>query len=878
LSKIKSNTVNKRKLIDLVSESMILSEVSLYGCPQVDGKTYGYNPVTKQCVEITDYEGPEKPEKSSTGGEPEGAFVSKTKADVIDKPGYDFDMDGLEDLFEDVPSILSDWEKIEQCVGQHPVATLGGLILGSGGQLAVSYNGFTKVALKSSKFGVKAAYKTGKFAIKLISGNLIKAALLYGTYKLVADDDNTLPQNIRKVLTLGFPVGDSVKKFIRDNTPLKVSSDPKKSDELGKILMPDIVRAIDETVNDVENWTDINRANVSCATAAIIGAAATTFLLKKGTMPVVRTAAGAAKLVGGGLKNKLAASFGRIITKFSTKTDQISLFIALQRAGKIGGDVKFLTKMIDGKPTITLSRDVPTVVVKLGDLGAGQKEMFKKLAVNGEVTLDPTKLKKQIADISDDAIADTANIYKREAASAAKSGVGKETKRMLKLVGRGQAVNRVSATQNFFKQSGAMFDDLIRNNKPQVEALYRELLDIKKLEKYLKISRDAKGAFLKGSKSAGEFADNLIDIGKVPASRRDDLVNYLTKLKEATKKEQIMTTQLTQVQKLLDEEAVFAKSFGGNSKTSIKKDFLNTGDASGLIAWQKKMREFFPTFKEVLASTSLIDVMRKTYLAGKVGGGLYVGYKARNFIGDTDKRVAKDKVVPIAEEFAKYITVKRYQEGRVGSEQTVNSDKIFLDFYNNVVKALQKESDRPVIKDVLRIIKDFSTKAKNSKEIEEFFNAESAINRNDDLLQQKFIAIIEQEFGEEATTNEVKIMKKNDLMRLVSEVLNENSGQGYGKYPYHLNEPSEEEADEDYQTEWTALVDEVCGHRKNNVDGDPKTFEDLAVEVAKLFVKDSELFREVLEMAGSNKSIGVEIMQQLKSAKEKKNLDKELDV
>jgi len=31
-------------------------------------------------------------------------------------------------------------------------------------------------------------------------------------------------------------------------------------------------------------------------------------------------------------------------------------------------------------------------------------------------------------------------------------------------------------------------------------------------------------------------------------------------------------------------------------------------------------------------------------------------------------------------------------------------------------------------------------------------------------------------------------------------------------------------------------------------------------------------------MAGSNKSIGVEIMQQLKSAKEKKNLDKELDV
>ena len=61
-------------------------------------------------------------------------------------------------------------------------------------------------------------------------------------------------------------------------------------------------------------------------------------------------------------------------------------------------------------------------------------------------------------------------------------------------------------------------------------------------------------------------------------------------------------------------------------------------------------------------------------------------------------------------------------------------------------------------------------------------------------------------------------------------------------------------------------------------DGDPNTFDDATIEVAKILVKDQDLFRDVLEMAGSNKSIGVEIMQQLKNAREKKNLDKEMDV
>ena len=79
-------------------------------------------------------------------------------------------------------------------------------------------------------------------------------------------------------------------------------------------------------------------------------------------------------------------------------------------------------------------------------------------------------------------------------------------------------------------------------------------------------------------------------------------------------------------------------------------------------------------------------------------------------------------------------------------------------------------------------------------------------------------------------------------------------------------------------SEWKILVDEVCGVKRKNVDGDPSSQEDMAVEVAKLFVKDSDLFREVLELAGSNKSVGMEIMKQLKATKDNKNIDKELNV
>jgi len=106
---------------------------------------------------------------------------------------------------------------------------------------------------------------------------------------------------------------------------------------------------------------------------------------------------------------------------------------------------------------------------------------------------------------------------------------------------------------------------------------------------------------------------------------------------------------------------------------------------------------------------------------------------------------------------------------------------------------------------------------------------------------------------------EVKIMNKLDIKQLVAEILNENTGQGYAQYPYGSSENNEEEPQEDYIEEWKALSIEVIRDESRST----------AIEIAKILVKDLELFEDVLDLAGQNQSVGTEILTKLKQAKEK---------
>ena len=109
------------------------------------------------------------------------------------------------------------------------------------------------------------------------------------------------------------------------------------------------------------------------------------------------------------------------------------------------------------------------------------------------------------------------------------------------------------------------------------------------------------------------------------------------------------------------------------------------------------------------------------------------------------------------------------------------------------------------------------------------------------------------------TVKETLIMTKSTLKDFVSEVIKENSGQGYAKYPYNPSATDENEPTEDYMEEWKALSVELIRDESRNT----------AIEIAKLLVKDLELFEDVLDLAGQNQSIGTEILTKLKQNREK---------
>ena len=102
---------------------------------------------------------------------------------------------------------------------------------------------------------------------------------------------------------------------------------------------------------------------------------------------------------------------------------------------------------------------------------------------------------------------------------------------------------------------------------------------------------------------------------------------------------------------------------------------------------------------------------------------------------------------------------------------------------------------------------------------------------------------------------EVKEMSNKDIKKLVAEVLNENSGMGYGKYPYD-NSSSDDQPVEDYMEEWKALAINLIRDESR----------DTAVAIAKILVRDLELFEDVLDLAGQNKSVGSEILRKLKES------------
>jgi hypothetical protein len=96
-------------------------------------------------------------------------------------------------------------------------------------------------------------------------------------------------------------------------------------------------------------------------------------------------------------------------------------------------------------------------------------------------------------------------------------------------------------------------------------------------------------------------------------------------------------------------------------------------------------------------------------------------------------------------------------------------------------------------------------------------------------------------------------MNKDDIKLLIKEAFIDKV---YGKYPYSHQAGNKEEPKEDYMETWKKFCLGITQDKSK----------ERAVTLAKILVKDLELFEDVLDLAGQNQSIGSEILKKMEKA------------
>ena len=99
-------------------------------------------------------------------------------------------------------------------------------------------------------------------------------------------------------------------------------------------------------------------------------------------------------------------------------------------------------------------------------------------------------------------------------------------------------------------------------------------------------------------------------------------------------------------------------------------------------------------------------------------------------------------------------------------------------------------------------------------------------------------------------------MNNKLLKEIVKEMLNENYGKGYTPYPYHSEIGMEDEENPDFVQDWKDFEMSVCRDESKET----------AIKVAKILIKDLELFGDVIDLVGKNQSVATEILKKFRDS------------
>ena len=270
-------------------------------------------------------------------------------------------------------------------------------------------------------------------------------------------------------------------------------------------------------------------------------------------------------------------------------------------------------------------------------------------------------------------------------------------------------------------------------------------------------------------------------------------------------------------------------------------DFTSLDKATGTDDYEEKLMDRFDNSSWLLFYRASKGNFVYTYYAGK-------GDKAE-IVNDTFKKIspAAGKISQAPTSTFQYITALK-QLLRIKFEQS--PEQIIVKKMN---KILEQISDNIV--NYYNLIKD-DPKTQFDKDLVSSAEKVKQRSQEDTSYAMHVPASLKSAFGVPTKTaiatqptrqRESKTMNQDDIKKLIKEAFTDKV---YGKYPYSHKSGDQEEPAEDYMETWKKLCLNVVRDESRTT----------AIAVAKLLIKDLELFEDVLDLAGQNQSVGTEIL------------------
>jgi len=863
--------LKKTNLRDLISESQMLREFSAYGCDEQPGKVFGYNPFTKKCIDITDFDGPSSPMAAPSAQQQGGGSITQVFTDPL----------GLAKFLYGVYFSAFDPEEVMKCITENPAFSGLGFILGStsSGRSIITF--LPKVVAKAVGSKVAPGIQQSLRASQSLEAYKMAHR---GWGKKFLDGFVDFLSKQRGRLGTGIAlIGGGI----------LVAAGAIKAGTMSYPEKKDTHSFFDWAIRD-QLWGNESFNNFKCMGAAMVasvvlgalGRSGSTGLLKVTGKLLTAPAVVPTKVLKAIFRSKAMKNTWTSIVSASLKgmpTKNLEMFQELQKANLIPDSAKIFLDKADGAGTLKVSGLSDNISIPADKI----PDNLKKFAgQDGTISINVAELQGELSAISTKINNNINSKFQGSASDFGNSPYQKQLKLFKKTLDKYGSLSTRAVKSQAFENSV----ELLKRMHDEADAIAKNLND---MEKVLLSQKSKVKSSIKNLADGTRFPDLRkveLDILKtntaadVPGKLDElypglkssepgtykEIEEYFSNYKDFDSAQKELISQLEVGRAALVDETGLLKGVLGNSKNSKDLDAWLSSEAGAQWAMHWNT---FPTRASRIINRMGSSIKQNTkdaflkFLSNEdlmiIGAG--AGAAA---IANSVKMLTK---VENQEEMKQITLFLDNEVNNMNFEDYVQTDPAKVKTQEILLRLILKLEGRKnsFSSDTKKALTEWEDAVRNNKEynaeIDKFMMRDGSTYPTRTEILNRIKAIVRGTLSPSEAptkTNEVKTMNKKDLRNLISEILSENTGQGYAKYPYHSDRYDEEqEPAEDYVEEWKALELECMQDKTRNT----------AINIAKILVRDLELFNDVLDLAGSNQSVGTEILSKLKEFREQEN-------